>query len=248
MVVVQHLTVNNFMGRPMTFGKFLRAKRTERGLTLQQIADVFGIGRASVSDWESGKTRPDTTRIAKLAEVLGTTTDVLLAHLADSGKKSALIAASKAGATTILTEQNVVQGITAQRLPVISWVQAGEWGEIVDNFQPGDAEEWVMCPFPCSDESFVLKIVGQSMYNPGGDLSFREGDYISVDPRKEPVHRSLVIAKRPNDQSATFKQLLIENDATILLHALNPTWPNRYITVDENTTVVGVVTGQWRAL
>jgi SOS-response transcriptional repressor LexA len=232
----------------LTLGKFIRLKRTERGLTLQQVADVFGIGRASVSDWESDKTLPASSRFSKLAEVLGTSTDVLLDYLSVSGRKSTHFVESKGKDSPTIAEQNVIEGIAARRLPVISWVQAGEWGEIVDNFQPGDAEEWVLCPFPSSDESFVLKVVGQSMYNPGGDLSFREGDYISVDPRKEPLHRSLVIAKRRSDQSATFKQLLIENDGTILLHALNPSWPNRYITVDEDTSIVGVVTGQWRPL
>ena len=232
----------------MTLGKFIRAKRAERGLTLQQIADVFGIGRASVSDWESGKTRPDATRIVKLAEVLGVSTDTLLAYLPNSRKTGTHFDESKGKDSPTLTPQNVMESVTARRLPVISWVQAGEWGEIVDNFQPGDADEWVVCPFPGSDASFVLRVVGQSMYNPGGDMSFVEGDYISVDPRKEPLHRSLVIAKRRSEQSATFKQLLIENDGTILLHALNPSWPNRYITVDEDTTIVGVVTGQWRPL
>lgn len=232
----------------MSLGKFIRERRKARGLTLQQVGDVFGIGRASVSDWESDKTRPDPTKLAKLATVLGTSTDVLLSYLADSGKKRPVFDESIGKETPTLAERNVTDRVAARRLPVISWVQAGDWSEIVDNFQPGDADEWVQCPFPSSDLSFVLKVVGQSMYNPGGDLSFREGDYISVDPQREPVHRSLVIAKHTGDQSATFKQLLIENDGKILLHAINPSWPNRYITVDEHTTIVGVVTGQWRPL
>jgi SOS-response transcriptional repressor LexA len=232
----------------MTFGKFIRDKRLKKGLTLQQVGDAFGIGRASVSGWEADKTRPDMSKLPKLAQLLGVTSDELLAYLSESGKKTAQFDESKTDKSSTLAEQNVVGGIAARRLPVISWVQAGEWGEIVDNFQPGDADEWVLCPFPSSDVSFVLKVVGQSMYNPGGELSFREGDYISVDPRVEPLHRSLVIAKKRSDQSATFKQLLIENDGAIFLHALNPSWPNRYIPVDEDTTIVGVVTGQWRRL
>src|SRR5579871_4503194 len=28
-------------------------------------------------------------------------------------------------------------------VPLISWVQAGDWRNMVDNFQPGDAERWV---------------------------------------------------------------------------------------------------------
>lgn len=228
----------------MSLGKRIREKRKERGLTLQQLGDVFGVTRSSVSDWESGKTRPDQDKLVKLAQVLGTTLQDLLS---DNGQKSAVIPELKNSKPATLLDQNV-SGIhrAAGALPVISWVQAGEWGEIVDNFQPGDAEEWIVCPFPNSD--FILKVVGESMYNPGGELSFRDGDYISVSARKEPLHRSLVIAKRTNDQSATFKQLLIENDGVILLHALNPAWPNRYMEVDQHTRIVGVVTGQWRPM
>ena len=228
----------------MSLGKRIREKRKAQGLTLQQLGDVFGVTRSSVSDWESGKTRPDQDKLVKLAQVLGTTLQDLLS---DSGQKSVVIPELKTSKPATLIEQNV-SGIhrAAGALPVISWVQAGEWGEIVDNFQPGDAEEWIVCPFPNSD--FILKVVGESMYNPGGELSFRDGDYISVSANKEPLHRSLVIAKRTNDQSATFKQLLIENDGVILLHALNPAWPNRYMEVDQHTRIVGVITGQWRPM
>lgn len=226
----------------MSLGKRIREKRKAQGLTLQQLGDVFGITRSSVSDWESGKTRPDQEKLVKLAKVLGTTLQDLLS---DTDPKSAVIPELKNSKPATLLDQNVT-GIhrAAGALPVISWVQAGEWGEIVDNFQPGDAEEWIVCPFPNSD--FILKVVGESMYNPGGELSFRDGDYISVSAKKEPLHRSLVIAKRKNDQSATFKQLLIENNGMIMLHALNPSWPNRYLEVDEQTHIVGVVTGTWR--
>lgn len=226
----------------MSLGKRIREKRKELGLTLQQLGDVFGVTRSSVSDWESGKTRPDQTKLVKLADVLNTSLDFLLS---ESEEKAPVIVKSKTSTPSTLMDQNVSEPHRASgKLPVISWVQAGEWGEIVDNFQPGDAEEWIDCPFPNSD--FILKVVGESMYNPGGELSFRDGDYISVSASKEPLHRSLVIAKRTNDQSATFKQLLIENDGVILLHALNPAWPNRYMQVDHHTRIVGVVTGQWR--
>lgn len=228
----------------MSLGDRIREKRKAAKLTLQQLGDVFGITRSSVSDWESGKTRPDQAKLVKLADVLNTSVEFLLS---DTEGKASVISKSKTGTSDTLSDLNVAEPHKpTAALPVISWVQAGEWGEIVDNFQPGDAEEWVVCPFPNSD--FILKVVGESMYNPGGELSFRDGDYISVSTKKEPLHRSLVIAKRTNEQSATFKQLLIENDGVILLHALNPAWPNRYMEVNEHTRIVGVVTGQWRPM
>jgi|GEM_PF-1596725 len=62
----------------MSLGQRIRECRGARGLTLQQVADVFGINRASVSDWEHNKTRPDLDRIVDLARLLGSSTDYLL--------------------------------------------------------------------------------------------------------------------------------------------------------------------------
>ena len=62
----------------MTLGERIRERRTAKRLTLQQVGDTFGINRASVSDWENNKTRPDLDRLVELARVLGTSTDFLL--------------------------------------------------------------------------------------------------------------------------------------------------------------------------
>lgn len=68
----------------MTFGNRIRECRKLKGMTLQQVGDLFQINRASVSDWESGKTRPDIERLVSLARALSTSVDYLL-----TGKKSA---------------------------------------------------------------------------------------------------------------------------------------------------------------
>ncbi len=58
----------------------IRALRLAKGLTLQQVGDVFGISRASVSAWESGVAKPDATKLVRLAELLETSlTDLLSA-------------------------------------------------------------------------------------------------------------------------------------------------------------------------
>lgn len=131
------------------------------------------------------------------------------------------------------------------KLPLISRVQAGAWTQIVDNFQPGDAEEWIPCPFNHGPNAFVLRVEGTSMYNPGGDKSYADGEFIAVDPSREARNRSMVVVRENGDQSATFKQLLIEPDGTYLLQALNPNWPRRIMPMPENSEIVGVVIGKW---
>jgi len=256
-------------------GTRIRELRKAKGMTLQQLGDVFGISRASVSEWESGRSKPDAGKLLRLGEVLDATVEFLLNgteppfRLAGGAKRAADVAYMARHPETLKglidnaaellskpakqspnivdnSESNITEWPVG-KLPLISWVQAGDWSEIVDNFQPGDAEEWIACPFPSGRHGFVLRVVGDSMYNPGGDLSFREGDFISVNPDWEAKHRSLVIA-RHNGEKATFKQLLIDENDGPMLFALNPNWPKRYIPLDKHTEIIGVVTGQWRPL
>ncbi|SOT39803.1 LexA family protein [Burkholderia cenocepacia] len=253
-------------------GTRIRALRLKRGLTLQEVANEFGISRASVSEWESGRSKPDAARLAKLSFILGA--PVLYLLEGDTSTPSTTGPSFVESATTegrrpriSVRSSRTVEGVAPSKhlpkkvdeaesnitewpvgkLPLISWVQAGEWSEIVDNFQPGDAEDWIACPFPSGRHGFVLRVVGDSMYNPGGDLSFRDGDFISVNPEHDAHHRSLVIARRDREK-ATFKQLLLDESEGPMLHALNPNWPTRYIPFDKMTEIVGVVTGQWRPL
>ena len=57
----------------------LRELRTERGLTLQQVAERANIDISTLSRLESGKRRLALDHIAALAAALGVTTDELLA-------------------------------------------------------------------------------------------------------------------------------------------------------------------------
>ncbi len=56
----------------------LKNLRLAKGLTLQQVGDAFGISAASVSSWEKGKNQPDSRKLSKIAEVLGTSVEFLL--------------------------------------------------------------------------------------------------------------------------------------------------------------------------
>lgn len=83
------------------------------------------------------------------------------------------------------------------------------------------------------------------MHDPGGDKSYSDGDFIAVDPAREAHNRSLVVVRENGDQTATFKQLLIEPNGTYMLQALNPNWPQRIRPMPENSEIVGVVIGKW---
>lgn len=147
--------------------------------------------------------------------------------------------AMKAHQTT--AEYNVTQGPDIRgQVPLISWVQAGAWSEIVDVFAVGDAEEWMPCPVKHGDRTFVLSVRGPSMHNPHGKPSFQDGDLIFVDPDREAINGSLVVVRLDDSNEATFKQLVIDGDQRYL-QALNPAWPQQIIQINGNATICGVV-------
>ena len=59
-------------------GKNLRRIRTEKGISQGDIVRALSMGRGFVSNIENGKGNPTLTTIAKLAKVLGVSTDELL--------------------------------------------------------------------------------------------------------------------------------------------------------------------------
>lgn len=63
----------------MELSEKIKKLRKERGMTLEQVGNIVGVGRSTVRKWENGSIanmRRD--KIAKLAEALGTTPSYLM--------------------------------------------------------------------------------------------------------------------------------------------------------------------------
>ena len=134
------------------------------------------------------------------------------------------------------TEVNAHLGPDIRSLcPVISWVQAGEWMEIAEGYQPQYGQELLPCPVSCSNDSYVLRVRGVSM-----EPKFHDGDLIFVDPHADAIHGKYVVVMIEDTAEATFKQLIVE-EGHQYLKALNPEWPNRIIEVNQNARICGVV-------
>lgn len=126
------------------------------------------------------------------------------------------------------------------KIPLISWVQAGNWVEVVKAFSREDAEDWVLAPRRMSGQAFALRVRGVSM-----EPRYRDGDVIYVDPDIRAEHGKRVIVRLDDEREATFKELVIEGDRKFL-KPLNPDWPGpKLIPINGNATIVGVVVGTW---
>ena len=61
-------------------GQRIRELRLGRGLTLQEVATVLGVTRASVSKWEQGHSHPEYSRLEELARLFGVPATHLLSE------------------------------------------------------------------------------------------------------------------------------------------------------------------------
>lgn len=119
-----------------------------------------------------------------------------------------------------------------KKIPVVSWVNAGDWSKAIDPFQPGYAEEWISTTATNHPNAFALVVRGDSM-----EPEFVDGDIITVDPGREAINGSYVIAK--NGDEATFKQLVIDGES-VYLKPLNQRYPIKDMTGVE-FRIIGVV-------
>jgi SOS-response transcriptional repressor LexA len=201
----------------MSAGTTIRQLRKAKKLTILELANLIGSDVGNLSRLERDKQGYSPEMLDKIALAL----DVSVSDLFSD-------------------DSNVTDLATRGKVPLISWVQAGEWCDAHDSRLPGDADEWLPCPVRHTDSTFALRVVGESMDGPGG---YREGEVIFVDPGLEAMTGKDVIARTPNGK-VTFKRLK-EDDQGRYLVALNPTWPDRIIRVPEGTVICGVVIGSF---
>lgn len=213
----------------MALGKQIRKYRTQLDWTLEQLEEKSGVPAGTISALEVR----DSTRskfAPALANAFGLTVEQLLDESVNWLERR---------------QQNVEPAPDIQgQIPLISWVTAGKWAEVIDIYQPGVADEWLPCIKKHSNRTFALRVKGMSMYNPMGKHTYSDGDIIFVDPEKDAVNGSRVVVRLEDSKEATFKQLVIEGEKMYLM-ALNPSWPDRIIEVNGNATICGVVIGKW---
>jgi SOS-response transcriptional repressor LexA len=143
-----------------------------------------------------------------------------------------------------VANSNNVAAINQQfgKVPLISWVQAGAWCEAIVNFEESEADSWLSCPVPISSQGFALKVLGDSMTNPGPGRSYPTGCIIFVDPEAETRTGDRVIARVPRTNEATFK-VLVEDAGRQFLKPINPQYP--IIEITEETHICGKVVGSF---
>lgn len=71
----------------MIRGDQIKKRREALGMTQMELAEKMYVTVQAVSQWENGRTQPDSDRILLLAKLLGTTADALLEGAPESGPR-----------------------------------------------------------------------------------------------------------------------------------------------------------------
>ena len=192
------------------FGRVLRELRKWKGLSQQQVADQLGIAKPNISRYENGVQLPDLEKLEPLSEILGVAPSEFL---------------------TYVERGNVSDGPDIQgTVPLLSWVQAGGWRQIVDNNHL--ETERVPTTYKPKKYTFALRVQGDSM-----EPKFPDGCLIIVEPEENITNGAYVVVSRSNEE-ATFKQL-INDGGKVFLKPINPRYP--ILEVSDDTRICGVV-------
>lgn len=166
-------------------------------MTGVELAAAVGIGQSDISRIENGKQQYQHTALVKLAGHFGLSVSELFERIEQSN----------------LDEGPVMRGT----VPLISWVQAGQWQEAIDNLSPGEGER-IATTYKVKRHTYALRVRGDSM-----EPKFPDGCTIIVEPDENPQPGAYVIIRQNGDE-ATFKQL-VQDGAKRYLKPLNPRYP-----------------------
>lgn len=188
----------------------------------------------AVSKWLNGGAVPEIDSMSVLAEWLGVRREWL--EYGVPPMREGERAAGAAGSNI----HNYLPNFG--KVPLISWVQAGAWCETVENSAALEAEQWLSCPVNISKTGYALRVVGDSMTNPGPGRSYPTGCVIFVDPEQAIKNGDRVIARLPITNEATFK-VLVSDAGRQYLKPINPQYP--IIEITEEVHLCGKVVGSF---
>ena len=207
-----------------SLGQNLEKLMKTKGFNQTSLALASGVTQATIWKILKGQTK-NPRHLPFLAKALGVAVEDLLEeepeHDSEASYRHVTGYRTSEGVGKAEQKDRGMPSLTIQikQIPLISWVAAGHWTEVSENFLPGDGEEIIPCPTKCGPDSFALRVKGDSM-----SPDYLDGSVIVVDPGREPRHDADVVVRLNSDMEATFKRLKIDGSRWYL-HPLNDRYP-----------------------
>lgn len=199
----------------MEFKDNLKKYRDAANLTQPELAELCGWSEPSrISHYERGIRSPSIPEAIKLAAALNISVGTLIA-----------------GENFMLAQTIATYGVgdSIKHIPLISFVKAGNFEEIIDNYDG----ETHLTTAKVKTRTFATRVEGDSMLP-----EFPPGRIIVVEPDREAINGDYVVARNGNNE-ATLKQL-IKDGSVWYLKPLNDRYPIKQIDNPE-IDIIGVV-------
>ena len=197
-------------------GKYLKEKREKADLSLREASKLAGVSHTHIMEIEDGKKSPTFDKVM----------NILQAYRADAQEFL-----QETGYWPVNVEPVSLGKL--RRVPIISSVMAGKWGEASDAFQPGDADDWTDTDVK-GPHVFALRVKGDSM-----TPEFNEGDIVIVSPHSRAASGDYVVVKN-DDEDVTLKQFKKYGTKRIL-HPLNPNYEDIELSEKKHYRIVGKI-------
>jgi SOS-response transcriptional repressor LexA len=208
----------------MNINERIIAKTKELGISQVELAKRTGLTKGAVNQWFKGLSSPNGENLLKTAAALCVTPEWL-----QTGKEPRK-------EQTYNLDDDALELPKRRLAPIISYVQAGNWCELVDAYPVGTGEDSIAIDAKWSPNTFVLRVRGDSMHP-----TLTEGALIVVDPQVEWMHNRIVVVRQHGDAEVTVKRLIKDGD-TYYLKPDNTTYP--LLKLEKDAHVCGVVVEQ----
>lgn len=196
-------------------GKKIELARINFEITQINLAKKLKISRVKLWRWESGKNIPNIDDLQKIA----TATGKPLSYFLPTGPGLAPVDSP------------------LQKVPVISWIHANKFFTTVDPIHsPSAVSDTYVYVTTKGDNMFALKIENDYM-----EPEFREGDFIAVLSGVKAKNGDFVVVRDSDSNEAAFRQLK-KYGKKIILHPLNPKYPDIELNHNDRYEIIGVVT------
>ena len=188
------------------FSDRLKQARKRKKLSQAELSRQLGVTQQAGGNWETGRSTPDPVTVARLAELLDTTTDVLLGLQQPDF-------APPVGQRTPYNESPI---------PVVGTVRAG-YGALA--FEEDYGTEYACVKDP--DNYFYLVVKGDSM-----EPRISDGDLALVHRQPTLENGELGVMVYGTDGEGTLKKYLRRGNA-VVLHPFNPAYEDLVIKGEE---------------
>jgi len=169
---------------PVAF--FIKKARKTLKQNQDEFGKLYGCTKGNVSLWENGLHEPSYAALADMSKRSGVPLPGIL-----------LPFTFRFNGDETNTEP---ARVGSKPVPLVNYVQAGQWKEIVEQPNPEELSEWLMTDLELSSQAFALEIKGDSMLP-----DFKEGDRVIIDPTVAPNPGDFVVSRNAQFE-ATFKK------------------------------------------